>query len=198
MLYSLLANRSFLRLLFFGNLLGAIYGYIWYIPQLQITELRFWLFVPDSPTAILFFTLALVGFLGKKHWPLMEALGFVCLVKYGLWAVGMNIFFMVDQGILVWGSVALILTHGFMAVEGILYAPFYRFRIGHFMIAAVWVFHNDVIDYVLGQMPIYMGLEKFSPEIGYATFWLTVLVLWFVYDKTIKNKHLTLEFPHDE
>lgn len=99
---------------------------------------------------------------------------------------------------LVWGSVALILTHGFMAVEGILYAPFYRFRIGHFMIAAVWVFHNDVIDYVLGQMPIYMGLEKFSPEIGYATFWLTVLVLWFVYDKTIKNKHLTLEFPHDE
>ncbi|EAC9078785.1 DUF1405 domain-containing protein [Listeria monocytogenes] len=198
MLYSLLANRSFLRLLFFGNLLGAIYGYIWYIPQLQITEPRFWLFVPDSPTAILFFTLALVGFLWKKHWPLMEALGFVCLVKYGLWAVGMNIFFMVDQGMLVWGSVALILTHGFMAVEGILYAPFYRFRIGHFMIAAVWVFHNDVIDYVLGQMPIYMGLEKFSPEIGYATFWLTVLVLWFVYDKTIKNKHLTLEFPHDE
>ncbi|ECB9581096.1 DUF1405 domain-containing protein [Listeria monocytogenes] len=198
MLYSLLANRSFLRLLFFGNLLGAIYGYIWYIPQLQITEPRFWLFVPDSPTAILFFTLALVGFLGKKHWHLMEALGFVCLVKYGLWAVGMNIFFMVDQGMLVWGSVALILTHGFMAVEGILYAPFYRFRIGHFMIAAVWVFHNDVIDYVLGQMPIYMGLEKFSPEIGYATFWLTVLVLWFVYDKTIKNKHLTLEFPHDE
>ncbi|EAD0070845.1 DUF1405 domain-containing protein [Listeria monocytogenes] len=198
MLYSLLANRSFLRLLFFGNLLGAIYGYIWYIPQLQITEPRFWLFVPDSPTAILFFTLALVGFLEKKHWPLMEALGFVCLVKYGLWAVGMNIFFMVDQGMLVWGSVALILTHGFMAVEGILYAPYYRFRIGHFMIAAVWVFHNDVIDYVLGQMPIYMGLEKFSPEIGYATFWLTVLVLWFVYDKTIKNKHLTLEFPHDE
>ncbi|EAD1189605.1 DUF1405 domain-containing protein [Listeria monocytogenes] len=198
MLYSLLANRSFLRLLFFGNLLGAIYGYIWYIPQLQITEPRFWLFVPDSPTAILFFTLALVGFLGKKHWPLMEALGFVCLVKYGLWAVGMNIFFMVDQGMLVLGSVALILTHGFMAVEGILYAPFYRFRIGHFMIAAVWVFHNDVIDYVLGQMPIYMGLEKFSPEIGYATFWLTVVVLWFVYDKTIKNKHLTLEFPHDE
>ncbi len=163
-----------------------------------MTEPRFWLFVPDSPTAILFFTLALVAFLGKKHWPLMEALGFVCLVKYGLWAVGMNIFYMIDQGMLVWGSVALILTHGFMAVEGILYAPFYRFRIGHFMIAAVWVFHNDVIDYVFGQMPIYMGLEKYLPEIGYATFWLTVFVLWFVYDKTIKNKHLTLEFPHDE
>ncbi|MGJ6639954.1 DUF1405 domain-containing protein [Listeria monocytogenes] len=198
MLYSLLANRAFLRLLFFGNLLGAIYGYIWYLPQLQMTEPRFWLFVPDSPTAILFFTLALVAFLGKKRWPLMEALGFVCLVKYGLWAVGMNIFYMIDQGMLVWGSVALILTHGFMAVEGILYAPFYRFRIGHFMIAAVWVFHNDVIDYVFGQMPIYMGLEKYLPEIGYATFWLTVFVLWFVYDKTIKNKHLTLEFPHDE
>lgn len=71
--YSLLANRSFYDCCF-GNLLGAIYGYIWYLPQLQITEPRFWLFVPDSPTAILFFTLTLVAFLAKKHWPLMEAL----------------------------------------------------------------------------------------------------------------------------
>ncbi|EUJ32936.1 hypothetical protein MFLO_04935 [Listeria floridensis FSL S10-1187] len=55
-MYQLLSNRSFLRLLFVVNLLGAIYGYIWYIPQLQITEARFWLFVPDSPTAIFVFS----------------------------------------------------------------------------------------------------------------------------------------------
>ncbi len=37
---------------------------------------------------------------------------------------------------------------------------FIVFESGTFMIAAVWVFHNDVIDYVFGQMPIYMGVRK--------------------------------------
>ncbi|WP_167629055.1 DUF1405 domain-containing protein [Listeria valentina] len=193
LVYQLLANRSFLRLLMVVNLLGAVYGYIWYLPQLQLTKARFWLFVPDSPTAILFFTFVLIAFLGKKHWPLMEALAFVCLVKYGIWAVGMNIFLMIDQKMILLTSVMLLLSHGFMALEGILYAPFYRFRISHFMIAAVWVLHNDVIDYLFGQMPIYMGLERYLPYIGYATFWLSVLVLWLVYRKSIRKDRFKLE-----
>lgn len=59
-------------------------------------ELCFWLFVFDSLMVILFFILVLVVFFGKKYWFLMEVLGFVCLVKYGLWVVGMNIFYMID------------------------------------------------------------------------------------------------------
>ncbi|WP_439442810.1 DUF1405 domain-containing protein [Listeria aquatica] len=192
-MYQLLANRSFLRLLLVVNLLGAIYGYIWYLPQLQLTKVQFWLFVPDSPTAILFFAFALIAFLGKKHWPLMEALAFVCLVKYGIWAVGMNIFLMFDQKMLLLTSVMLLLSHGLMALEGILYAPFYRFRISHFMIAAVWILHNDVIDYLFGQMPIYMGLERYLPYIGYATFWLSVLVLFLVYQKAVRKDRFKLE-----
>ncbi|EUJ19620.1 DUF1405 domain-containing protein [Listeria aquatica] len=192
-MYQLLANRSFLRLLLVVNLLGAIYGYIWYLPQLQLTKVQFWLFVPDSPTAILFFAFVLIAFLGKKHWPLMEALAFVCLVKYGIWAVGMNIFLMLDQKMLLLTSVMLLLSHGLMALEGILYAPFYRFRISHFMIAAVWILHNDVIDYLFGQMPIYMGLERYLPYVGYATFWLSVLVLFFVYQKAVRKDRFKLE-----
>lgn len=47
-------------------------------------------------------------------------------------------------------------------------------------------------------MLIYMGLEKYLLEIGYVIFWLMVFVLWFVYDKMIKNKYLILEFFYDE
>lgn len=123
----------------------------------------------------------------------MEALAFVCLVKYGIWAVGMNIFLMFDQKMLLLTSVMLLLSHGLMALEGILYAPFYRFRISHFMIAAVWILHNDVIDYLFGQMPIYMGLERYLPYIGYATFWLSVLVLFLVYQKAVRKDRFKLE-----
>ena len=59
----ILYNKSFMWLLFFVNLLGSIYGYIWYESQLSTTEPKFLLFVPDSPTASLFFTLALFAWL---------------------------------------------------------------------------------------------------------------------------------------
>ncbi|WP_174223957.1 DUF1405 domain-containing protein [Listeria fleischmannii] len=195
--YAWLQNRTFLRLLLIINFLGAIYGYIWYIPQLEITKPVFWLFVPDSPTAVLFFFFVIAAFLAKKHWPLMEALAFVSLMKYGLWAVGMNIFLMIDTQTIIWTGVILMISHGFMAFQAMVYAPFYRFRIGHFMIAAVWVLHNDVIDYLFGQMPIYMGLERFLPYIGYATFWLTIFVLTYVYQKSLKENHFKLELFQD-
>ncbi|WP_239254534.1 DUF1405 domain-containing protein [Listeria ilorinensis] len=198
MLYSLLSNRSFLRLLFVVNVLGAIYGYIWYIPQLQITAPRYWLFVPDSPTAILFFVFVLAAFLVKKHWPLMEALAFTCLMKYGIWAVGMNIALMIEEKTFLLAGAMLMVSHALMAVEGFLYAPFYRFRIEHFLIAAVWILHNDVIDYLFGQMPIYMGMEQYLSVIGYMTFWLSIFVLWIIYEKCIKKEHYTLEFPHSK
>ncbi|MET0960494.1 MAG: DUF1405 domain-containing protein, partial [Psychrobacillus psychrotolerans] len=61
-------------LLFIVNLFGTIYGYYWYKGQLSQTETKFLLFVPDSPTASLFFTIALFAWLLKKNWKLIEAL----------------------------------------------------------------------------------------------------------------------------
>ncbi|MBC1512786.1 DUF1405 domain-containing protein [Listeria booriae] len=196
-MYRYLANRSFLRLLFIVNLLGAVYGFIWYLPQLEITEPRFWLFVPDSPTAVLFFVFVLMAWLAKKHWPLMEALAFVCLLKYGLWAVGMNLAYMIDLGHLDMLSLMLLVSHGLMAIQAFVYAPFYRIRFQHFAIATIWTLHNDVIDYLFGQMPIYGGLDQYITVIGYCTFWLTMFVLWTVYEKTLKNTAFKLEFPHE-
>lgn len=90
-------------------------------------------------------------------------------------------------------SLMLLTSHGLMAVEAILYAPFYRFQMRHFMIAAVWILHNDMIDYLFGQMPIYMGLERFLPVIGYVTFWLSIAVLALVYQKVLKKDRLKLD-----
>jgi len=178
---SLLAHRSVLWFMFIVNLLGTIYGYIWYQEQLADTPTKFLIFVPDSPTASLFFTLVVAGFLLKRNWPLLEALAIVTLFKYGIWAVVMNLLVWKVTGVLDWIAWMLILSHAAMAVEGLLYAPFYRIKGWHLAIAAIWTLHNDVIDYIFHMLPRYSMLNEYIPEIGYFTFWLSILSIVITY-----------------
>ncbi|MFJ8065127.1 DUF1405 domain-containing protein [Psychrobacillus sp. NPDC096426] len=169
-----LFNKSFMWLLFIVNLVGTIYGYYWYESQLSNTEPKFLLFVPDSPTASLFFTIALLGWLWKKNWKLIEALALITLVKYGVWAVVMNIWTYVENDYLGWMGWMLVASHFAMALQAVLYIPNYKFKFVHIFIASVWTLHNDVIDYVFGQMPVYSSLDKYAAQIGYFTFWLSI------------------------
>lgn len=183
MLYFLLSNRSFMWALFIINLLGTIYGYIWYGPQLERTEPIFLPFVPDSPTASLFFTVALFGLLIGKQWGLVQALAVMTLFKYGIWAVVMNILTLIVTGDLSWLGWMLVASHFGMALQGLLYAPFFRVKPVHLIIAALWTVHNEIIDYVFMQYPVYSQLHLYIQEIGYFTFWLSILsifITWFM------------------
>ncbi|MFC4410949.1 DUF1405 domain-containing protein [Chungangia koreensis] len=170
----LLYNRSFLWLLFFINLGGTIFGYYWYKGQLSVTDPIYYLFVPDSPTASLFFTIAVFGWLLNKNWRLIEAFALITLVKYGLWAVVMNLLTLAETGDIGWEGWMLVGSHFAMALQAVLYIPKYDFSYIHVIIAAIWTLHNDVIDYVFGQMPTYSVLLDFMSEIGYFTFWLSI------------------------
>ncbi|MCG3089932.1 DUF1405 domain-containing protein [Sporosarcina cyprini] len=174
MLWLILSNRSFLWILLFVNILGTVYGYDWYMWQLEITKPIFWIFVPDSPTASLFFCIALFAWLIGKNFKLIEALALITLVKYGVWAVVMNLLTLVETGSIGWAGWMLVVSHSAMALQAILYIPFYRFQFKHVVIAAIWTLHNDVIDYVFGQMPIYHDLMRHMDRIGYFTFWLSI------------------------
>ncbi|MDC3415363.1 DUF1405 domain-containing protein [Aquibacillus salsiterrae] len=187
MVRHILTNRTFLLLLFFVNLAGTIYGYIWYGGQLAITPDIFLIFVPDSPTASLFFTIFLLFYLLGKNSPYIEALAIVTLFKYGVWAVVMNLLTLVVNGDLPWQGYMLIASHGAMAIQGLLYAPFYQIKMRHLVVAGIWTLHNDVIDYVFGMMPIYSSLTMYMREIGYFTFWLSVASILIAYYFTIKK-----------
>jgi uncharacterized membrane protein YpjA len=191
-LYIYLTHKSFLILLLIINILGTIYGYIWYIPQLEITEPHFMIFVPDSPTASLFFCFVVAAFLMKKNWPLMEAFALVTLFKYGIWAVVMNLLTLAVSGELSWQGYMLIGSHFAMAVQGILYSPYYRVKIWHILAAAVWTLHNDIIDYVFMQYPIYSHLHLYIREIGYFTFWLSLfsLILCYYFTRKVDRRYL--------
>ncbi|UCZ54797.1 DUF1405 domain-containing protein [Bacillus shivajii] len=192
----LLINRYFLILLFVVNVFGTIYGYIWYANQLAITPTHFLIFVPDSPTASLFFCIVLFAFIFlKKNMPLIEAFAAVTLFKYGVWAVVMIVAGAWAGDTLVWQQYMLIFSHLGMAIQGLLYAPFYRIKPWHLVVVAIWTIHNDVIDYIYGMHPwISASLHDYIQEIAYFTFWLSGISLLIVYilNKKVKKRELKI------
>ncbi|WP_121605093.1 DUF1405 domain-containing protein [Virgibacillus sp. Bac332] len=188
MIKCILLDKRFLMLLFFINLAGTIYGYKWYESQLSVTPDIFLIFVPDSPTASLFFTIFLLFFMFNRHVPYVEALGIITLFKYGIWAVVMNLLTLAVDGSLNWQGYMLITSHGAMAIQGLLYAPYYQIKLRHIAVAAVWTLHNDIIDYVFEMMPVYGSLTEYMNEIGYFTFWLSIVSIFIAYYLTIRKK----------
>ncbi|RBP88999.1 putative membrane protein YpjA [Cytobacillus firmus] len=192
-IYPLLGSKAMLILLLIINTAGTIYGYIWYKWQLVDTPLIFLPFVPDSPTASLFFMFVLIAFLLGKNWPLFEALAIVTLIKYGIWAVVMNLLVFQVTGELDPVALMLIFSHGAMAVQGALYAPFYRFKLWHLVLTGIWTLHNDVIDYVFFMLPRYPILDLYTPQIGYFTFWLSIFSLGTAYYFVLRKNRFSLD-----
>ncbi|GAA0444350.1 DUF1405 domain-containing protein [Lentibacillus halophilus] len=186
----ILVDKRFLFTLFWINLLGTIYGFYWYRYQVYETPDIFVPFVPDSPAASLFFTIFLLFFLFNRNIPYIEALAMITLFKYGIWAVLMNGLTLIIDGSLEWTGYMLMVSHGAMAVQGLLYAPFYAIKWRHIVVAAIWILHNDVIDYVFEQMPVYESIQMYMNEIGYVTFWLSILSIGVAYWLTIKRKNV--------
>ncbi|NTU25337.1 DUF1405 domain-containing protein [Bacillus tequilensis] len=188
-----LGQRPILILVLAVNFLGTVYGYYWYLPQLLETPARFLIFVPDSPTATFFFLFVLLAFILKRSAPLFEALALVTLVKYGLWAVAMNFLVLAVTGDLPWEGYMLIASHFAMAVQSVLYSPYFRFSFWHLAIAAVWTLHNDAIDYLFNMMPQYSMLSDYMTDIGYGTFWLSIFSIGLAYFLVVSKKQTKLE-----
>ncbi|MFB5661689.1 DUF1405 domain-containing protein [Alteribacillus sp. HJP-4] len=192
----LLAVPSMLWLLLLINVPGTIYGYWWYKIQLEQTPPHFLLFVPDSPTASLFFCGVLVLFLLKKHNGLLEALAAVTLIKYGLWAVAMNLAAGAAGAELHWTHYMLICSHFGMAVQGLLFTPYYRIKAWQLTAAAVWTVHNDIIDYVYGMYPwVSSVLLPHIDQIGYFTFWLSISAVTMIYVLCVRKNRVYYELP---
>lgn len=206
----LLLHRSMLWLVFLINLGGTVYGYMWYWGQLVITasEEPLWYlpFVPDSPTASLFFTLS-IGWLlfdsyrGKdlimrkqSSWlrGFIEAFAIVTSFKYGIWAVTMIVAADLQGTPMVWQDWMLIGSHLGMAIEVLLYGRFYRYGLGAVGAVAVWALWNDYMDYEEGIFP-YLSrvlhddlstIQLFT--IGLSLIGTVIAILYYLYRK--RNK----------
>ncbi|MFD0711180.1 DUF1405 domain-containing protein [Paenibacillus sp. GCM10027626] len=198
---ALLTNRNFLWLLLICNGLGTIYGYYWYGEQLIDTYKHnpAWqlVFVPDSPTASLFFTLALLYLLfplketastGAKWLRyIIEALGVVTSIKYGIWAVAMIVAGWMKGGPVYWEHYMLIVSHLAMAVEALLFTRFFAFGRMAAVVATAWLLLNDTMDYTYNIYPwlpqalddIIGAVRNFTVGLTIFSFLLTLLALAF-------------------
>jgi uncharacterized membrane protein YpjA len=184
-----LLNRNFLWILFTVNFLGTIYGYIWYEYQIRMTiqEKPLWMlpFVPDSPTASLFFTLALLFLLFPPRKTsvvtngfrlLIEGLAVACSFKYGIWAVSMIWAGAAQGDVLIWSHYMLIASHLGMALEALLYFRFMKAGAVSLAIALGWMLLNDTMDYTFGIFPSLPNeLQDDLTEIKWFTMALSVI-----------------------
>lgn len=184
-IFTLLRHKAVLWIVGLINLAGTLYGYYWYEPQLATSKWYFYPFIPDSPTASLFFTIIVFLWIFGRRSRLFEALAFVTLIKYGVWAVVMNALMLNELGTsnayLTTMALMLMVSHGAMAFQALLFSPLMTFRVKELVLVAIWVVHNDVVDYVLGQWPRYPALAEHIKWIGYGSFWLTGLCLLMGY-----------------
>ncbi|HFQ1437030.1 TPA: DUF1405 domain-containing protein [Staphylococcus aureus] len=185
-----LYQRSWLMMLLICNILGMIYGYIWYGEQLSHTPWQFKVFVPDSPTAILFLVISISLILIQKQNSIIDALAFVTLFKYGIWAVIMNILFIIEQGDITVNGLVLMFSHSIMAVQAIYFYPRFKRSMIGISVAMTWVFLNDYIDYFHLQFPYYDFITTHVWQIGVLSCCLSVfgLLLYIELNKLLKCK----------
>ncbi|HCV0163916.1 TPA: DUF1405 domain-containing protein [Staphylococcus aureus] len=185
-----LYQRSWLMMLLICNILGMIYGYIWYGEQLSHTPWHFKIFVPDSPTAILFLVISISMILIQKQNSIIDALAFVTLFKYGIWAVIMNILFIIEQGDITVNGLILMFFHSIMAVQAIYFYPRFKRSMIGISVAMTWVFLNDYIDYFHLQFPYYDFITTHVWQIGVLSCCLSVfgLLLYIELNKLLKCK----------
>ncbi|MED4783169.1 DUF1405 domain-containing protein [Brevibacillus choshinensis] len=187
-----LKKRWFLWTLFVVNLLGTIYGFIWYEGQLAETPAFLTPFVPDSPTGSGLFTLVLLTYLLGRHIPVLEALAGITNFKYGVWAVCIILAGWMMGNEVRWTDVMLIISHSGMAVESVLYARFYKLSLLPVGIAALWTLNNDFLDYVMNIHPwLPSVLDPYEGFVGLFTVLLSLIsisVIWFINSKYTINK----------
>jgi len=152
-LREIITKPYFLWTLFFINLIGSIYGFYWYRQQLSETQGILKLFVPDSPTASLLFTLALFMILIKKPKPFLLIMACGWLIKYGFWAAIINTHFYLIGGNYTFTNFHLTLSHLGMAAEGFLFINNVDLNKYHILALTCLMIVSDFLDYQLGIHP---------------------------------------------
>ena len=62
-----------------------------------------------------------------------------------------------------------------------------------FNLTAIWTLHNDVIDYVFFYVAKLHMLDRYTPQIGYFTFWLSIGTLLLTYYLCLRKESVSIK-----
>lgn len=172
----------FYNALLLVNFGGTIYGFYWYAGQFAATPLSLWLFVANSPLAVLYFFIVLLLLRRGNRSPLLEGLAYFGLIKHGMWTVVVTSVYQFAGNVYP-ENYLLLSGHAAMALQAVLFWYYFSLPLSLFQAAAIsgWYLFNDFLDYSVGIHP------RVDPIISVATIRnlavglsmvLAVLFLW--------------------
>lgn len=142
-------SRPFLHLLLWVNIVGAVFGFNWYVGQLMQLPLYTWIMVFDSPLSVTAVALVMLLRLVGRSLPWLEWWAALAVIKYGAWAALLWIgSWATGTPITTFDFLGLFLTHIGMIIQGFLILKRTP-PISRRLLAAVvsWFFINDYFDY---------------------------------------------------
>jgi len=154
-----LPRKTIFWLLIAANLIGTVYGFIFYYGKQMLdilaTQPELILFIPDSPLHTLFLTLALLGvfFSEKRDWFYFFA--FAGALKIGAWTtfvlLGFQQFYFAPEIALI--NFILLLAHIVLFFEAFLLIGKIELKKWFLLPPLIWFLVGDYSDYILGTHP---------------------------------------------
>lgn len=167
-------RRGLAALLLAVNLGGVAYGFYYYSPQFALTPYYLWLFVPDSPLAVLWMVAVLALALSGRQSRWIDALAFVSLVKVGLWTAFVLLYyednFRILDAPLANLNFYLFWLHLGMVAEAFVLVKGFRGLGAGWPALVAWFLANDALDYFfpgfrhdgcIGTRPITVPCQDF-------------------------------------
>ena len=137
------------------NLAGTAFGFWFYRAQLSATPLVMWPIVPVSPLATLYLALSLIawrrGYTGRVA-QLIHVLAVMGCLKYGLWAVFVQLFIEGPSHVpfVLWQF--LIWSHVGMVAQAFLVQRYAQFPLWAVVTATGWFVLNDILDFFVSVL----------------------------------------------
>ena len=173
-------DRRWLAALILANVVGFLWGIVFYWQQLMATPPLLWIFVLDSPLAVLFAAVVCALRVRKKRVPgTLAVLAIIGLIKYGLWTA----LVLVMHWSAFFGSSPLIATlnlplHVAMIIEGIALLAAAQFRKRDIIVPLVFFVVNDGLDYFANTLTAVRPTVPLAAE-AFASTLILALVLFF-------------------
>jgi uncharacterized membrane protein YpjA len=176
-LKDLLLDRRTLYLVIVANILGTLFGFYYYLPQISENNPFFWIFIMDSPLSTLFIAASLIFYLRDHQKKFMDYLAFIGNFKYGIWTVFVLFHyfesFLAMRGTLLFSFLAV--SHFLMFFQAFLVLDYLEFDYRYLAAAASFFLVNDLLDYGIGIHSTLPQVNGFADPAGVAAFSLTAL-----------------------
>mgnify|MGYP006281538283 CR=1 FL=1 len=175
-------REKLLYIILLVNLAGTLFGFYYYLEQLQASPIYLWIFIPASPLATLFFATSIYLNSQERGRGLLDALAFFGNLKYGLWTVFVLTYY---SEIFFTGNALplyffMLFSHLGMALQAFIVFYWQKMSYKHLGLAFAWFLLNDLIDYTMGTHTELYTQNVFPAEIAAYLLTLTGFLIGYI------------------